>query len=76
MYQVLEQKAHENSKNLDQDSPVLAGTQVATVQGGVDNCGSIDFPSLYIRLDDPDIFNFIMAILLKTLDLLINARSL
>ena len=52
---------HVNSKKLDQDSSFLAGTQIATVQGGVDSCGSIDYPSLYIRLDDPEIFSFISA---------------
>jgi len=33
--------------------------QVALVQGAARDCGDIDFPGIYIRLDDPSIFNFI-----------------
>ena len=40
----------------------ITGTQIATVQGGVDECGSIDFPSLFVRLDDPEIFSFIKLV--------------
>ena len=56
-----ENDEHENCIKLDHDSSFLAGIQIATVQGGVDQCGSIDYPSLYIRLDEPEIFRFIMA---------------
>jgi hypothetical protein len=33
--------------------------QIATVEGAVRNCGDIDFPGIYVRLDHPSIFYFI-----------------
>ncbi len=33
--------------------------QQGIVQGGVGNCGSKDFPSIYVRIKDPEVFNFI-----------------
>ncbi len=39
--------------------PDLRWVQIAVVQGAVRDCGDVDFPGLYIRLDDPSIFNFI-----------------
>jgi len=33
--------------------------QIATVHGGIRDCGDVDFPGLYIRLDDPVVLNFI-----------------
>jgi hypothetical protein len=32
---------------------------VGIVHGSVQNCGPSDFPGIYIRLDDPDIFDFL-----------------
>jgi hypothetical protein len=37
------------------------GFQIATVQGGVRNCGDIDYPGIYIRLVEPEVLNFIKA---------------
>ena len=37
--------------------------QIGTVQGGVKDCGDKDFPGLFIRLDDPDVHNFIHTVL-------------
>ena len=36
-------------------------SQIAIVQGAVRDCGDIDFPGIYIRLDDPEILNFIKS---------------
>ena len=33
------------------------------VQGGVSECGDIDLPAIFIRLEDPEILNFIKTIL-------------
>ncbi len=33
--------------------------QIATVQGGIRDCGDPDYPGLYIRLDDPSVLEFI-----------------
>ncbi len=33
--------------------------QQGIVQGGVGRCGSRDFPSIYVRIRDPDVFTFI-----------------
>jgi secreted trypsin-like serine protease len=35
--------------------------QIATVQGGIRDCGDSEYPGLYIRLDDPDILSFIRS---------------
>jgi hypothetical protein len=35
--------------------------QIATVQGAIRNCGDVDYPGLFIRLDDPSIFSFIRS---------------
>ena len=35
--------------------------QIATVQGSVRDCGDVDFPGIYVRLDDPSVFNFIKS---------------
>jgi hypothetical protein len=35
------------------------GFQIATVEGGVSECGDVDYPGLYVRLDDPQVFEFI-----------------
>ncbi len=36
-------------------------SQIAIVQGAVRDCGDIDFPGIYIRVDDPSILNFIKS---------------
>ncbi len=33
--------------------------QQGIVQGGVGTCGSKDFPSIYVRIKDPEVFEFI-----------------
>jgi secreted trypsin-like serine protease len=33
--------------------------QIATVEGGVGDCGDRDYPGIYVRLDHPSIWNFI-----------------
>jgi len=40
--------------------------QIATVQGGIRDCGDVDFPGLYIRLDDPGVFKFIKSVISST----------
>ncbi len=45
------------------DSDMDQWIQIATVHGGIRDCGDIDFPGLYIRLDDPDVFNFVQSII-------------
>ena len=35
--------------------------QIAIVQGAVRDCGDVDFPGLYIRLDESSIFDFIQS---------------
>ena len=36
------------------------GFQVATVHGAIEECGNLDYPGLYIRLDDPDVYRFLI----------------
>jgi secreted trypsin-like serine protease len=36
--------------------------QIATVSGGVGNCGDDEYPGIYVRLDHPSIFNFISSV--------------
>ena len=38
---------------------LLTGTQIASVQGGIRGCGDSIYPGIFIRLDDPAVFNFI-----------------
>ena len=33
--------------------------QVGVVQGGVGACGSRDFPSVYVRLEHPEVLRFV-----------------
>ncbi len=42
-----------------QNSETDSWIQIATVHGAVRDCGDSDFPGIYIRLDDPTVFNFI-----------------
>jgi hypothetical protein len=32
---------------------------IAIVEGAIRDCGDIDFPGIYVRLDHPSIWNFI-----------------
>jgi hypothetical protein len=41
--------------------------QIATVHGGVGECGDPDYPAIFIRLDHPSIINFIASIVLPSL---------
>ena len=49
-----------------QDSLTDQWIQIATVQGGIRDCGDSDYPGLYIRLDDPDVLRFIRNVLYCT----------
>jgi hypothetical protein len=31
------------------------------VQGGIRNCGDVDYPGIFVRLDDLEVFNFIKS---------------
>ncbi len=42
-----------------QDSRDLYYEQIGIVQGGVGKCGSRDFPSIYVRLENEEVLNFI-----------------
>ncbi len=44
---------------VSQDFETDRWIQIATVQGAIRDCGDADYPGLYIRLDDPNVFNFI-----------------
>jgi hypothetical protein len=33
------------------------------VEGGVSECGSIDYPGIFVRLEDPEIFQFLSGVL-------------
>ena len=35
--------------------------QIATVEGGVGECGDKDYPGIFVRLDHPSVWNFIAA---------------
>ncbi len=35
--------------------------QIATVEGGVGQCGDADYPGIFVRLDHPLIWNFIAS---------------
>ena len=37
----------------------FTGIQIATVHGGVRDCGDVEYPGIFIRLDDPSIWHFI-----------------
>ena len=43
------------------DVEISSWVVIATVQGGIRDCGDTDFPGLYILLDDPTILNFIFS---------------
>ena len=36
--------------------------QLATVHGSVGQCGEVAFPGIFVRLDDPVIFDFIRLV--------------
>ncbi len=46
----------QNKKNI---LSFLLGFQIATVQGGIRNCGDVDYPGIFVRLDEPEVFKFI-----------------
>ncbi len=35
--------------------------QIATVRGGIGQCGDADYPGIFVRLDHPLIWNFIAS---------------
>jgi secreted trypsin-like serine protease len=39
--------------------------QIAIVEGGVGECGDKDFPGIFVRLDNPSIWNFIAATIMS-----------
>ncbi len=41
--------------------------QIGIVQGGVGKCGSRDFPSIYVRLEQEDVYDFINEAMSKSL---------
>jgi len=41
----------------------ISGVQIGTVQGGVGECGSLDYPGLFIHLDNAEVWKFISALL-------------
>jgi hypothetical protein len=41
----------------------IYNSQIATVQGGIRDCGDSEYPGLYVRLDDPVIRSFIESVL-------------
>ena len=38
---------------------LFQGVQIAIVQGGVRDCGDVEYPGIFVRLDDPSVWNFI-----------------
>ncbi len=40
--------------------------QIATVQGAIRGCGDLDYPGIFIRLQDPSIFNFIRSTIYRS----------
>ncbi len=47
----------------DEDVFTAKYVQQGIVQGGIGICGSKDFPSVYVRIKDPDVFRFIQIII-------------
>ena len=48
------------------DVEISSWVVIATVQGGIRDCGDTDFPGLYILLDDPIVLNFIFSTIGRT----------
>jgi len=48
--------------------PIKVNIQVAIVHGGVGACGDSRYPDIYVRLDDPEIFNFIRSQISEEID--------
>ena len=42
---------------------LVSGIQIATVQGGISQCGSIDFPGIFVRLDNSQVHQFIFSVM-------------
>jgi hypothetical protein len=40
--------------------------QIATVEGGIRDCGDIEYPGIYVRLDHPAIWHFIESVIMPT----------
>ena len=38
-----------------------SGIQIATVEGGIRDCGDADYPGIFVRLDESNIFYFILS---------------
>ena len=38
-------------------------TQIATVQGGIGECGDDEYPGIYVRLDNAPVYDFIDNVL-------------
>ena len=45
-----------------QDLETKRWIQIGTVQGAVGACGEIEFPGIYVRLDDPAVSSFIESV--------------
>jgi hypothetical protein len=41
------------------DDKIRSYVMIAIVEGAIGECGDIDFPGIYVRLDHPVIWNFI-----------------
>ena len=42
--------------------------QIATVRGGVGECGDKDYPGIFVRVDHPSIWNFIASAIIPLSD--------
>ena len=38
----------------------FSGILIATVRGGIRDCGDVDYPGLFVNLLDPSVWNFVM----------------
>ena len=45
-----------------QDLETKRWIQIGTVQGAVGSCGDIEFPGIYVRLNDPAVSSFIKLV--------------
>ena len=48
------------------DEEISSWVIIATVQGGIRDCGDTDFPGLYVLLDDASVLNFIFSTIGRT----------
>jgi hypothetical protein len=49
--------------SLDNMIKLFTGIQIATVEGGIRECGDFDYPGIFVRLDDPTVFAFVKSVL-------------